>query len=227
MAWSNVAGATAIVGGSSGGVTVTFDSTNVDFIAAAFCWYYGITANPTLTDDTSGSNTWNGLTAIIDNVESKVRIYWCRPSVKSATHSLTLAGPSIFASGATYGFTGSDATPFDQESGTDGDTQQPGSITPSGANYLFITAAGLRAGSGYTVDSGFTYQNVGYSGGAHEGLGLAYLIQSGGPAGVNPMWDTAGATTQATFKVSSGGGSLLPFVAVDMANMADMRGMRG
>jgi hypothetical protein len=88
-------------------------------------------------------------------------------------------------------FSGSAASPFDVENGFNGSgtTLQPGSVTPSEANELLITALAFNgSGSPLSINLGFTViEDANFVSGQSYGVGLAYLIQ--GPAApVNLTW---------------------------------------
>jgi hypothetical protein len=96
-------------------------------------------------------------------------------------------------------FTGTNVSPYDQQSGAT--ATQPGSLTPAGANSLFVTAASSQTITTYTVNSGFTISDQQPGAGSLAiGGGMAYVIQSGGPSALNPTWTTVDTTAMAVFK---------------------------
>jgi hypothetical protein len=88
-----------------------------------------------------------------------------------------------------------------------------GSVTPSAANELVVTAEGQGAagGSPFTINLGFTITDQkAQVGGQADGGGLAYLIQTTATA-VNPTWTGVSngnmVVTIATFKAAAAGGT--------------------
>jgi hypothetical protein len=108
-------------------------------------------------------------------------------------------------------FSGADATPFDQQNGANAPIDsKPGAITPTGADYLFISATALESASTpfETINPIFTSESVPLVSSTSYGLGCGYYIQSGGPTAVNPEWDHGLAVpmTLITYQPSAGGG---------------------
>jgi len=135
-----------------------------------------------------------------------------------------VSGANTFGGLQVQAWSGSAASPFDQESGTTSggvSTLQPGSLTPSEDNCLVITGMAHEANtSGATsINGGFTISDgTGYQGGVHEGGSMAYLVQTSAAA-ANPTWNITNATAaigaaMAVFKAASGGGggSVVPMI---------------
>jgi len=90
-------------------------------------------------------------------------------------------------------FSGSSASPFDQQNGAASTglvtSQQPGSITPTANNELIVTLFGdSNCSSIPTIDSGFTITDaIAYNGSSNYGGAVAYLFQNTATA-INPAW---------------------------------------
>lgn len=195
---------TGAVGGTSAGV----DTTGADLIVVQVIWSLGggTAIEPTLSDNKS--NTWTPLT--VQQVANGVcgRILYCQAPTVGSGHTFTLGGSPI-AVPALYmaAFSGSTASPADQQNGTHTTSSitsvQPGSITPSQDNCLVVTGLGMAGTSGPAVDSGFTItDSAALAGGVNYGAGLAYLVQ-GSAAAINPTWSWTGASTQTIATIAS------------------------
>lgn len=199
--------------GNSGTTTTTdaIDTTGADFIVVAI-GYDNSQPKPTITD--SKGNSWSARTAYLSGGSVvNVCLFYCRPSSVGSGHTFTsTAAGGMYGPVAALAFSGSVASPYDQESGT-GNTAtsiQPGSITPSEDNCLLITALAYESSDTTSIDSGFTISNqIDFSAGASYGLALAYLIQTSAAA-ANPTWSRSGAqknaATMATFKAAAAAG---------------------
>jgi hypothetical protein len=182
-----------------GGTSAAIDCSGADLIVI-----FTDTGDP--TDSQS-----NSYTALSTYAFGQRLFYKQAPSV-SASQTFTVTGgtaPSILVAV----FSGSIATPFDQENGH-GDfgatSQQPGSITPTVDNELIVSGLYANAGSIATVDSGMTITDAeGFVGGVHFSVGLAYKIQTT-LAAINPTWtwttSVSNGANIASFKAASGGG---------------------
>lgn len=172
---------------------------------------YASEPEPAVSD--SKGNTWTGLTAYVDAVTTRTRIYYCAGGTVGAAHTFTASGTSSFASLAASAWSGAHAAPFDQQNGAAGSsgnaTQTTGSVTPSEANELVVTGLGCGTVgepasptvSGYTVMG-----SAGNVSGTSFGIGHAYQIQTVATA-TNPAWSWSGTATTnaaavATFKVA-------------------------
>lgn len=192
------AGATSLFG------TVTssaIDTTGADFLVMVQ------TGGAATVADSMG-NTWIGLTT--SAVNTYVRIWICIPSAVGAGHVFTVTG-GVVASLAVAAFSSAkQVSPLDQENGTvtaGGDGSQTGPITPTQAGELLIAGCVNGDSGGATgIDSGFTIlENLGFAGGQHRGVALAYQIQ------------TTATTRNPIFTVSSPGDAVIAsfFKAVD------------
>lgn len=198
--------------GINGGTGTAFSSTGASLIVVAVAWYNGTTATPTLTD--SQSNTWTALTTEA-NFSDSLALYYVASPTTNASHTVTLSGSSIYASLAVSCFSGTAASPFDQQSvngiSPSATSIQPGSVTPTQGNELLLTAfEHNNAGdAGGTINGGFTIiETSSPAPGSAPSLATAYLLQNAAAA-ANPTWTKPGsavpiATVIGTFKVAGG-----------------------
>jgi hypothetical protein len=202
-------GSITCTGGNASSATVTDkDTSGANLIVAVAATYYG-GSGWSFSD--SLSNSWTQATSYNNGVEPRIDVWYSSPGSVGAGHDFTVSGTNVFASLCVLAFSGADATPFDQQSGTGSDVSQPGSLTPGGADYLFVAGIAIAsAGTPFTLDSGFTYASLPLVGGVSEGIGAGYLIQSGGPTAVNPTWNVTGPNTMLTFQVGVGGAVATP-----------------
>lgn len=185
-------------GAASGGdaTTSTVDSSGATLIVIGVSYY--ITA-PTVSD--SKGNTWTALTAEVQTSAS-ARLYYCENPTVGSGHTFTGAdGDGVAVVIHVLGFSGNAATPFDAETGDQTPTMttlQAGSITPAGANELFVSLLTINNVTlDATVDSGFTALATLDSGdGVPSGI-LAYKIKSDATA-ENPTWTAVGGTPVAS-----------------------------
>lgn len=200
--------ATTILDGA--GTTSSIDTTGASLLVVGVSSYGPPSGSATISD--SKSNTWTLLT-LYAGVDYGIQVYYAtNPSVGSG-HTVTTGGGLSFPGLVFSAFSGVDtASPFDVENGNSAiaSTNQAGTVTPSNANSLVISAAAIRQ-SGMlptSIDGGFTIldQGGGVSGIA---VGMAYLIQTS-IAAADPTWtfsaSNASSITSAVFKAASGGG---------------------
>lgn len=205
MAWSSSPTFSEKASGASGPITTTaVDTTGADFIVVTVGWY--ILSSDYAFSDSKG-NTWTPLTQY-DNT-GITRIYYCVNPTVGSGHTFSVAGSFVFAFLCATGWTGTNATPADQDVG--GTDSTPGPITPSVDNSLIISAATFSDGGSYLA-SGMTveeFQN--YAGGVNFGGAQAYHIQ-GSAASFGPTWSggTVSSSAIASFKPSVGGGGATP-----------------
>jgi len=169
---------------------------------------FGATS-PAPSADT-GSNSWTSLTARTGSSSGAMQAHYKLAPSANSSHTFT-NGSSSFGSMIVLGFSGVSA--FDQESGANATALQPGSITPGGSSYLFVTGLGGGTDSGGTaaLDLSFTVTDSNpYAPGASYGSYGGYLINAGSSAAKNPTWSgvtaAADAVLMATFSPSGGGG---------------------
>ncbi len=211
-------------GGSPNGildaVTGSLDTTGADFIVLAVGDYDGgISGSSTVND--SKSNTWTPLTLYTEGgVDSQIRFYYCNPppAKTGGSHTFTAHFNDL---GVFYGviaaaaFSGVHASPFDQESGSEGtaSTMKPGTLTPGFAGTLVVTAATVSTGANLSsIDEDMDIvENVASVGGQHLSLALAYIVQTAAEA-IDPTWTLSSSgnvsTNMAVFKAAfEAGGS--------------------
>lgn len=195
--------------GVNGGTTGAIDTTGASFLVLAVGWYVGGTA-PSVSD--SKSNTWVPLTQQSFGGVSSSRLYYSIAPTVGSGHTFTASGSSSYSSICVLAFSGSHASPYDQEngSGATSSTIQAGSLTPSEDNCLVVAGVCPSDGSGnISINGGFTEYDIIWVIGNNEGCGIGYLIQTTAAA-ANPTWtmDASSAVTAtiATFKAAAGGG---------------------
>lgn len=205
-----LANAHATAGATNNPATAAINTTGSDLIVATLAWAFG-TGPPVMTDNLT--NTWTPLTAV-SWVGSQfwAQLYYCKAPTVGASHTFTASGTGIFASIAVQAWSGSAASPFDQQSGqaATGLTGQPGPITPTQANELIVAGVAVHDPATLTIDSGFTISDqLSMVGGTYYGVGMAYLLQTTA-ATVNPTWTASTSTSMvpvmASFIQSAGGG---------------------
>lgn len=188
--------------------TSAIDTTGADLLIA-----FGTYPLSNTPSDSKGG-TWTPLTA----QSGYGRLFWCKPTSVGTGHtfSLTDSGGTALAIQA---WSGSAASPFDQQNGFVGNAPtsvwKPGAVVPTENNELIVCGAGLGSGIGgagtLSIDSGFTISDqVPY--GVSYYCGFAYLVQTTAGS-VNPEWTTYnsgfGDLAIATFKAQA---SLVTFV---------------
>lgn len=196
-AFALVAGAT-LSGGSSDGndfQSGTIDTTGADLLLACVADY---DASAGSLSDSKG-NTWTPLTAQ-DSTSAEAQLYYSVPTSVGINHSWNVACTGCFPTGSVAAFSGSHATPFDQQNGavTAGATSlSTGSVTPSENNELVVACLSFAATNTISIDNGFsTPIQTDFGSGAHYGGALAYKIQTTAAA-VNPAFSWSGSTEAA------------------------------
>lgn len=164
------------------------------------------------TPSDNKSNTWTALTEYGGNY--KQRIWYCSSPTVGSGH--TFSASISFGRYSVLAFSGAETTSvFTAENGgTDGgtgvDTIQTGSVTPNGANDLFVAGCYWEGttSTNSSVNSGFTeYLDTEESIAA---MNVAYLIASGDSSAKNPVFSSNPSSTFrfpsvviATFKAAS------------------------
>ena len=212
--------ATASGSGNQSGVTTgdidTTASGGADLIVCSGAWYSGGGAgeNPTFAD--SASNSWTKLTVRTAVTYSNALWYKISPTT-NASHNFSLTGTDVYSSLQCSAFAAAGTVTFEAESagGTTNPATslQPGSLTPSGNDRLFVTGLTWHGNSEtVSIDNSFTIgaQNDYHAGGGEaEGGAMAYRIQVAAGA-LNPTWswtnNNFGAASMATFVDGAGGG---------------------
>ncbi len=207
---------TGTVVGSHGNAAVTtagINTTGADLIVVGLHAY-----NDAFSSDLSDSrgNTWTKLTAR-GTSGSCVVLYYCAAPVVGSGHTFTApaghGAPSGYHTVTVAAFAGTNASPYEAESGTTGSASptRPGSLTPAANGAVVVTGVTWYPSGTVSVDGSFTIVGqVDYSAGNAMGGALAYLIQTSAAA-ANPGWShstgfTEAAVAQAVFKAAAGGG---------------------
>lgn len=215
MAYAFISGNTK---GSTGGNAVTsdaIDTTGANLLVVSVSAY---SVTPGSITDSKG-NTWTALTASTSTT-SRERLFYCVPTSVGSGHTFTYSQSGTFPVIGVRAFSGAHATPLDQQaaggSTGSGTSLQPGSLTPPGDGYLFVSGIihGETGGTALLINSGFTSVGVNYSSSNNIAGGMGYLIQTSAAA-VNPTWSWTStqraAAVMATF-VPAAGGTFIPGV---------------
>jgi hypothetical protein len=153
-----------------------------------------------LTPTDSQSNTWTGLTVRTGAFGGDLRLWYVASPTTHASHTFSASGTGENPTICAAAFSGTAASPFDQQNGAYPLTQpiSPGSITPSEDNCLVVTGAGVYTTTSMTVDSPYTMLNaIAGVGGLHWDGNLAYHIQTTATA-TNPVFVTSAEPTDST-----------------------------
>lgn len=172
----------------------SFVGVDLNVVLSVWSKNAGAGVEPTLSD--FYGNTYTPLTAQSDGgIGLSSRLFYCQAPTVGGSFSITLSGAgSIVLSAIAAGFSGSPASPFDQQSGT-GNTSvvtslQPGSITAT-SGYLLVTGFGEAATGAISINSSFTVTDSFASDAAtYYSAGLAYKVSTG--AAENPTWSWSG-----------------------------------
>jgi hypothetical protein len=208
----------SVSAGAVAGANVTTGSVNMngaDLIVCGTASYNGATI---VTVSDSHSNTYSYRTTYNDSDgDSFLRIAYVQGAgvgTSGMTFTSSSSGTS-YSSIACLGVSGSLASPYDVENGATAlssiTSLQPGSVTPSVTDDLFVTVIDDQFGNGtFSINSGFTIdQSVATSNTNHIGIALAHKIKTDALA-ENPTWSWPNATTgvnvtQAAFLKGAGG----------------------
>lgn len=213
-AFAFIGNTTAKSADSNNCTTPGIDTTGADLIVIVIAGYFNGGA---ITVSDNKSNSYTARTTYgFAGTGALVRTFYLQSPITGTGHTFTASSSAGYPSIYVETFSGVDTTsPYDSENGK-GDyvlvtTIQPGSVTPGGANYLFVSGCMWYDSYNYytvSVNSSFnlTDQNI-WTSGAAEGGAMAYKIAAGAGA-ENPTWSmttfTSGATDLTTFKVSAG-----------------------
>ncbi len=185
MAYALIASAHARSTNGTDATTGAINTTAANLLAVHVSNYGGGSAG-TLTD--SKGNTWVPCTPQ-NGGNARSRWYYAAGSVTVGSgHTFTITAG--FAALEVFAFSGADASPFDQESGSlvTGTSLQPGSLTPSEDDSLILTAVAVTADETIAVDGSFsTPLKDPYTPGENLGGAASYWIQTTATA-VNPTW---------------------------------------
>lgn len=190
-----IASTTAGAATTGAAVTTTgIDTTGANFLIIAVGTYnYGAAVS-----DTQGgnNNAWTALTMYgSDNANpGNVKLYYSVPTYTGADHTFTVAaGSDSYTSIAVMAFSGVGAIQALTDKGAA--TFTPGSVTPTAAGYLVVTAAESSelAGSAASLTGSFSSPITQFANSGVD-LAMAYKIVTDTNA-VNPTWSMTGVTT--------------------------------
>ena len=193
---------------TSSGASVTtsaIDTTGADLIVVAVARYIGATVS-----DNKG-NTYTAATGY--GSDPVLTFYYCQAPTVGTGHTFSVGSvASGYAALAVAAFSGSGASPLDQQNGASGETA--GSITPSASGELIISAYGGHNTAGPSAVSGMTLLDAAQFNNSTQvayGIALGYAIQTTATA-INPSWSgialsVPGETSiVAAFSAAAGGG---------------------
>lgn len=194
--------------GASGGSTSAINTTGANFVAVNVTYFSGATG---LTVSDNKGNTYTSGTSKVDTGSGVSQIFYSRNATTGSGHTFTVGGTGVYASVFVEAFShlATTGTADNQiaNANASSNTIQPGSLTPSTANELYVST--LECGTvnaGTTVDSGLTITgNVQGAAGTNYGGAMGYKLLAA-PSAINPTWtnSSAGATgmvsTGANFK---------------------------
>ena len=185
------------------GTTSAVDTTGADLIVAFVASY-----NDTPTPTDSKGNTYTALTLRSGGSDANVkgRMFFCAAPTVGTGHTFTTSSSAV--SSAYLAFSGSAASPLDQQSTAA--ATQPGSVTPTENDELLVCCYGDASSANPTaINSSFTLEVTIAGQSSIQPLGAAYLIQTSSAA-VNPTWTVSNIYSAvsciATFKAAGGGG---------------------
>ena len=207
MSYAAIADAEAVSTNSTSVTTTGVDSTGADLITVVGSVYSAL--DPAITDSKGNSYTGHN---VYRQVFSTTQIFHCSNPTVGASHTVTNTGgyPSV---GVSF-WSGSHATPFDQQNGGTAASSpvSAGSVTPSEDNELLITgySDGTVAGSCNSIPTGFTSLGTLDATANANGVGHAYEIQTTATART-PSWGFTSASelsaAVATFKAAAAAAS--------------------
>src|SRR5690348_1646231 len=187
MAWSTPLNH-GITTSTNNPVTIILDTTGADF-GIAYGNFQG-----TITIGDNKGNTWSGLARQTGNAPSQ--LWYMQGGTFGTNHQITMSGGTNPTDTTLIAacFSGSQASPFDAQSGSadvfaDPSCQPGAGITPAVANELFLCGLSIYNNAATaTIDSSFSVidSNVG-SPGVFNSAHLAYRIYSGTTL-LNPTW---------------------------------------
>ncbi len=183
--------------GSGGGESAGIDTTGATLLAIHGSSFSSITG----VSDSKG-NTWVPLTEQNQAGSRFSRLWYAENPTVGAGHTFTVAGSLIFSYMVAASFSGvATSSPFDVENGDDVagvSAIQPGSVTPSEDDELFVTGMCSASGNGTpAIDSSFSViASQIFVGGTSMAGGMAYKVQTSAGA-ENPTWSWVDANNAA------------------------------
>ncbi len=172
-------------------------------------WYTGGAATVTISD--SNSNTpWTPLTQNGAGGFNSHQFFYCVNPVVGASHTFTSTSASGFQTMKVAAFSGTAASPFDQQNGTttaSAASLSAGALTPSEDNCIVISGVVVDSSTLLLHPSELVEANATqYQAGDHEAGGFGFTIQTTAAA-IDPTWNwtgpTAAAMSNAIFKATS------------------------
>lgn len=182
-------------GASSGATTSAIDTTTADFLVIGVSGY----GASTWTVSDSAGNTWTAGTKYDATAQNpSIQLYYCVNPNKSASHTFTLSGSSVFGRINVAAFSGvAQSSPLDTATSTSGsggsNTLSSGSVTPAADGALLISLLSVGGGNtfAYSGSPAFTQLDAHTTvGGQDYSTGFAYYIQSTA-ASINSTWGWA------------------------------------
>jgi hypothetical protein len=195
----------AVATGASGATTTGVDTTGSNLLVVPVASY---STGATVTDNKG--NTYTPLTQY-GGGGSLSQIWYCLSPVVGTGHTVTVGSSSTYSGLCLVGYSGVAA--LDTSTGSFG--AAPGSITPAGANELFVAVAATGSGGAdITGCSGLTLvAHAAYSGGVNTAFGFAEIIATNSAAQNPTFTSSAGTPTSAmaafTAAAGGGGGSII------------------
>lgn len=178
----------ASVGRGGVGTTTAINTVGASlFVAFVANW-----TNQGVLSDNQG-NTWTALSNTQWASNSGIgKLYYCQSPITNASHTFSFTNTD--AGFAIIAF--SEVGTFDTIQSVASNLTPPcgaGAITPATANSIIVagfgcsheTMADMAIGGGFTLP---TAAKVPGASGSNQGVGLAYLYQTGGAISVNPQW---------------------------------------
>lgn len=183
---------------TSSGVATTsaFDTSGANFLVAVTVSAESAVACA-ITD--SKGNTWASLTAQAVVGQARVQIHYAENATVGSGHTVTATAASGIPALQVWAFSGvATSSAFDQQNGANANaaTISTGSITPTNANALIITAFY----SSWTNLASYIDSNTGYAqtnqltqqGGVNYGCMSAYAVQGASAVATSVTWRQAG-----------------------------------
>lgn len=168
-------------------------------------------------------NTWTRIVRVPSLASNQIELWYSLPTTVGASTNFTYSGNFAAIDVLTFQGTATSSVLDGSETHTSGSfstTSNPGSITPSQNNGLFVTCLGVDGGfAGVLIDSSFTVSNnVSYSGNT---IAAGYFIQTTAAA-KNPQWSNwTSQTSYSAMQVFKDPGGAPP------ASTVPLRGLMG
>jgi hypothetical protein len=171
--------------------TAAIDTTGASLVTI---WSGSLVA---LTPTDVKGNPLTGLTAQTNGGYVGRFFYCINPASVGSGHTWSAQGTNAYPMIAVAAWAYSSGTPvLDNENGANsatGSSIQTGSGSSSGGTPLVLAGICLKdTGDTFSIDSSFSITDQSRNGGTNIGIAMAYLLQSGGGAGVNPTWSLVG-----------------------------------